>query len=134
MAAFLLRMCGGALKGLPLRELVETFFEGIACRPVGNGDGGSGGGRGSGGGAYGGGGTVGTSGGTVPHADLMGFAVMHLPDLLQCFSEVGCPRGGRDMFALCVRWLAQRIATACKDVPESGGIYSTRGFCSERER
>lgn len=118
VAAFLLRMCGGALKGLPLRELVETFFEGVACRPVG---GGGGGGRVSGGGGgNGGGGTVGTSGGTVPHADLMGFAVMHLPDLLQCFSEVGCAggggRGGGGMFALCVGggWLALRVATACK--------------------
>lgn len=82
VAAFLLRMCGGALKGSPLRELVGTFFEGIAFHPVS-------GGRGGGGGGKGGRGAVGGSGGTVPHAQLTDFAVMHLPDLLQCFSEVG---------------------------------------------
>lgn len=85
LAAFLTRMCGGGvLKGLPLRELVETFFEGVACRgsaAVGSSSGGrcGGGGGGAGGAA---------AGGSAPHAELTALAVKHLPDLLQCFSEV----------------------------------------------
>lgn len=68
VAAYLMRMCGGALKGLPLRELVETCFEGVACRPL-----------------------VAASrggGGSAPNAELTGMAVMHASDLLHCFSEV----------------------------------------------
>lgn len=67
-----MRMCGGALKGLPLRELVETCFEGVACRPLVAGS------RGGGGG----------SGGSAPNAELTEMAVMHASDLLHCFSEV----------------------------------------------
>lgn len=65
-AAFTLRMCGGGmLKGLPLRELVETFFEGVAA------------------------GGVGANGGaSAPHAELTALAVKHVPDLLHAFSEV----------------------------------------------
>lgn len=80
-----MRTCGGALKGLPLRELVETFFESIACRPsVGSGDrseGASGPGKNNGG-------VTGAAGGGIPNVELTALAVMHLPDLLQCFSEV----------------------------------------------
>ncbi|CAM9343688.1 unnamed protein product [Pylaiella littoralis] len=86
LAAFLTRMCGGGvLKGLPLRELVETFFEGVACRgsaAVGSSSGGRCGGGGGGGGAGGA-----AAGGSAPHAELTALAVKHLPDLLQCFSE-----------------------------------------------
>lgn len=79
-----MRMCGGALKGLPLRELVENLFEGIACRPfVAGSDGGFGG---AGGKSIGG--AAGGVGGGGANAELTALAVMHLPDLLQCFSEV----------------------------------------------
>lgn len=74
LAAFFMRMCGGALKGLPLRELVETLFDGIACHPFdvgGNSDA-----------------TSRDAGKRAPNAELKALAVMHLPDLLQCFSEV----------------------------------------------
>lgn len=76
-AAFALRICGGGmLKGLPLRELVEAFFEGVACRGpaaavVGGGVGGGG-----------------VTGGGAPHAELTALAVEHVPDLLHGFSEV----------------------------------------------
>eukprot|EP00903_Cladosiphon_okamuranus_P013658 g12719.t1 len=65
-AAFVLRMCGGGmLKGLPLRELVETFFEGVA------------------------GGVAGANGASpsAPHAELTALAVTHVSDLLYGFSE-----------------------------------------------
>lgn len=68
-AAFVLRICGGSmLKGLPLRELVEAFFEGVAG--VG----------------------VEASGASAPHAELTALAVKHVPDLLHGFSEV-CAEG-----------------------------------------
>lgn len=85
LAAFLTRMCGGGvLKGLPLRELVETFFEGVACR----GPAAVGGSSGSRSGSGGVGTAVAAAAGSAPHPELTALAVKHLPDLLQCFSEV----------------------------------------------
>lgn len=87
LVAALCRNCAGALKGPPLRDLVEACFEEIACRPVTTSAGGSGGG----------GSRRGTSGGRAeseerarskPHPELTAFAVMHASDLLQCCSEV----------------------------------------------
>lgn len=54
------------LKGLPLRELVETFFESVAGGGVGGANGGA----------------------SAPHAELTALAVRHVPDLLHAFSEV----------------------------------------------
>lgn len=93
LVAVLSRMCAGALKGPPLRDLVETCFEEIACRPVSSSIGGGNGG--SRGGAKGGRAESRGAGGKgrgKPNPELNAFAVMHASDLLQCFSEV-CTEG-----------------------------------------
>lgn len=95
----LTRMCAGALKGPPLRDLVEACFEGIACRPSGKNSGAlrerGGGGTGAGAAAAAVAGGVGgsTRDRGEPHPELTALAVMHAPDLLQCFSEVTAAAG-----------------------------------------
>lgn len=58
------------LKGLPLRELVDAFFAGVACRGPAAAAGG------------------GATGGSAPRTELTALAVNHVPDLLHGFSEV----------------------------------------------
>ncbi|CAM9421347.1 unnamed protein product [Choristocarpus tenellus] len=73
VVGMLARLCGEALKGPPIRDLVGTCFEGVAfltgntLAPVGGGKGGN--------------------DGSV-HPEVLALAVMHVPDLLLCFAQM----------------------------------------------
>lgn len=99
IVAFLTRMCGGALKGPPIRDLVEACFEGIACQPATSYKGSNSRERGGGAGAGNATSSSGSRSRGEPHHELTELAVIHAPDLLQGFSEV-CSEIGESLMLL----------------------------------